>query len=514
MRPTAALQNQDKDHVFAIVLMAGAFLYTLARALLIPVFHDEAYTYFTYVQAPLPVILSELGNNHILNTLLIKWSAWLFGMSELSLRLPALGGHLLFLSGVYRTLDLFLEKKTFVAGVVVLTLNPFILELFSAARGYALGLGLFMQAVYYFLRNPASLRSHDLTLVFSFLVLAVQSHLSFLYVYVSALIVAGTDVLRHHGWFSRRAKRTPEKILWRDYGFPLILSGMLLLVLFRPVLIQLKTGGFYHGGDTGFWSDTVRSLGTAALYSRVILPEGGWFFVFIAVAGCMVAPGVFLINRLRKTHILSREEVMLARCFSLLLGTAGLIVASHNLLGTKYVVGRMAVFLLPLFWLTMALFWRCLFNATGTNMRFWLTRLAGAVAAAGLVVFLTSMNFKSYAIAPHDHLSRQIIRVLLGARQQGALGTGHITLGTHGVFVPGLHFYREKHRLAWLEVVDLSHAESVACDTYYIFERTAPGVQQYNVSLDFTKIKDATREVLSRYPAEGTVLVFSPSPGR
>ena len=139
MRSALTSRVPGQDCVPAIILMAGAFAYTLARAALLPIFHDEAYTYFTYGQASFPVILSELGNNHILNTFFIKWSARLFGMSELSLRLPALGGHVLFLTGLYRALNLFLREKAFAAGVVFLTFNLFILELFSAGRGYAPG---------------------------------------------------------------------------------------------------------------------------------------------------------------------------------------------------------------------------------------------------------------------------------------------------------------------------------------------------------------------------------------
>ncbi|MFA5259700.1 MAG: glycosyltransferase family 39 protein [Candidatus Omnitrophota bacterium] len=513
MRPSLTFHNQDKDHIAAVALMAAVFSYTLARALLIPIFHDEAYTYFTYGQSSLPVILGELGNNHILNTLLIKCSVWLFGLSELSLRLPALGGHLFFLMGAYRALNFFLEKKAFIAGIVLLTFNLFVLELFSAGRGYALGLGFFMQAMVHFLRGLESRQPRELRAMFSFLALAVLSHLSFLHVYVPALIICGMALLCHHGWFQPRRNRSPGIILWRDSRFPLILSGLLFLALVRPVWIQLKTGGFYHGGETGFLHDTIRSLGMASLYNRVILPENYWILVYMALTGCVVLPGIFLMSRWKRSSALTGGERMLAGSFSLLLGTMGLIVVFHSLLGIKYVMGRMAVFLVPLFWLTMALFWACLSNVAGRGSRLWLNWAAGIVVVTGLVFFATGMNFKNYTIAPEDDLSRQIISVLQTARQKGTLGAKDITLGTHYLFVPSLHFYCRKNHLPWLEVVDITNTGSVSCDVYYIFERAARGVSKYNVARDFEKIDKTPLRIMARYPSHGTVLALSSPAG-
>ena len=512
MKPVATFPAQDKYRFAAALLLAGAFLYTLARALLVPVFHDEAYTYFTYGQAPLPVVLHELGNNHILNTLLIKWSTWMFGMSELSLRLPALAGHLIFLAGVYRTLDLFLQKKAFIAGAAVLALNPFMLELFSAARGYSLGLGFLILALYYFLRSRESLCPGDLSRMFSFLALAVLSHLSFVFVYVPALIVVETAVLWRRVRSPGESRGAWGRALLRDYGFPVFLSGLLFLALLGPVLVQLKTGGFYHGGGNGFWVDTARSLVTASLYGRLAFPEGLWVFVYAALSVSVAMPGFFLVYKRRKFRELTRKEGMLAGCLLLLLGAAGTVVVLHGLLGTRYVVGRMAVFFLPLFWLTMMLFWSCWFDAAGRGVRLWLSRTAEMAGVLAVILFLTAMNFKNYSIAPEDHLSRQIIRVLENRWRNGSLGAQNISLGTHAVFVPSLYFYRQKNRVSWLTIVDITN-DPVPCDVYYIFRRSARGVFQYDVARDIANISDATLRILASYPAEGTVLGLSPAAG-
>jgi len=492
--------------------MAGAFAYTLARAALLPVFHDEAYTYFTYGQASFPVILSELGNNHILNTFFMKWSSWLFGMNELSLRLPALGGHLLFLTGVYRVLNLFLKKKFFAAGAVFLTFNLFVLELFSAGRGYALALGFFMQAMPCFLKRMGAGRPEGGRSLFTLLALAVFAHLSFLYVYISVFVVCGVELLYRNGWFSARRKRAPGIMLWREARFPLMLTGLLFLALVRPVWVQVKRGGFYHGGENGFGSDTVRSLGTASLYNRVSVPENFWIWVYPALAGCVTGIGAFLIFRRMRPDGLSAGERMLSGIFSLLMGAVGLIVGFHHVFGIKYVMGRMAVFLIPLFGLTLTLFWACLFDLAGRGLRPWLKGAAGAAAAAALALFVGGVNFKNYTIAPEDHLSRDVIAAFQSARGTGVWGTKDISLGTHSLFVPSLYFYARKNHLAWLEIADITNANAGACDAYYIFERSAPGVSRYTVGPDFNKVDLTSLRVLVRYPDPGTVLALSPEP--
>lgn len=92
-------------------------------------------------------------NSHLLNTLLIKLCVALFGVSELVLRLPALAGQLLFLAAVYKILTRFFDRAFLLPGIVLLAFQPFLLDLFSAARGYSLALGFMLWGVYFLLRQ-------------------------------------------------------------------------------------------------------------------------------------------------------------------------------------------------------------------------------------------------------------------------------------------------------------------------------------------------------------------------
>lgn len=125
-------------------LAAAALAYVVARAIEVPFTYDESHSYLHYVGAPLRTIVFFHGdvdaNNHTLNSLLMTLAARWAGRSELALRLPNVAAF-----AGYAAAALFLIRRLRHAGsrtlgAVLLLLNPFVLELFSLARGYGIAL--------------------------------------------------------------------------------------------------------------------------------------------------------------------------------------------------------------------------------------------------------------------------------------------------------------------------------------------------------------------------------------
>ena len=74
-----------------IGFLACLWLVCLYRAITQSIVHDEALTYELYIAAPLSCIFSYFdANHHFLNTLLMRLSVALVGVSEWALRVPAL----------------------------------------------------------------------------------------------------------------------------------------------------------------------------------------------------------------------------------------------------------------------------------------------------------------------------------------------------------------------------------------------------------------------------------------
>jgi len=112
---------------------------------------DEADTFLHWIAPDEPSHWSPHSNNHVLNSLLIRFFVWLFGLSPMALRAPALIGGTLYIAAIYRLCNLvvragFVRLALFVAFVY----NPFIMDYLVAARGYGLALGFFAMALFLF----------------------------------------------------------------------------------------------------------------------------------------------------------------------------------------------------------------------------------------------------------------------------------------------------------------------------------------------------------------------------
>jgi hypothetical protein len=89
------IQPVDKLIFIAVSIIMAAFL--VARAILVPMAHDEIATFYYFVQSgKVSPFLSNIDtNNHFLNSALTWVSYRFFGSSPLALRLP----NLLFIPG-------------------------------------------------------------------------------------------------------------------------------------------------------------------------------------------------------------------------------------------------------------------------------------------------------------------------------------------------------------------------------------------------------------------------------
>ncbi len=177
----------------AIGLAFGAFV--VARAVCVPLTYDEAAAYLRYIAphtlpefeaGPLAIFNFEVATNHFLSTVLAKLSTLLAGSSELVLRAPALLGYILYVGFSVRLLRRLASSAIAVAGLLLLNLNPYLLDFFSLSRGYGLSIGLMMGALYFlFADRPA----RALFLASA----AVLANFSMLNVYVAivALVIGG-----------------------------------------------------------------------------------------------------------------------------------------------------------------------------------------------------------------------------------------------------------------------------------------------------------------------------------
>ena len=121
----------------------ATWIYVIVRASNVSFTNDEAISYGiihgaqTFVDTP---------NNQWLNTLLMRVSQYVFGQSELALRLPNVAAFGLYGAASVMLLSQVRHVEAKAVGFSLLVVNPFLLEFFGLARGYGLSLAFLAAA--------------------------------------------------------------------------------------------------------------------------------------------------------------------------------------------------------------------------------------------------------------------------------------------------------------------------------------------------------------------------------
>src|ERR1700690_1545705 len=124
-----------------------ALAWAIVRAATQSITIDEADSYLLWV-ARLGQLWAQASNNHILNSLLVRLSTSLFGLSQITVRLPALLGAALYIAAALYLSPLITSKRALRwALFVCLVYNPFVFDFFVAARGYSMAAAFLVWAL-------------------------------------------------------------------------------------------------------------------------------------------------------------------------------------------------------------------------------------------------------------------------------------------------------------------------------------------------------------------------------
>jgi hypothetical protein len=434
-------------------VVAAVFGWNVYRAATLAITHDEALTYCSFVRGGPGAILSPKcydANNHVLYSLLAWVSVRLFGLTEFAMRLVSLLGGLLYLVMARRLCRLLCGPGTLaLLGLLLLAINPFVLDYLVVARGYGLGLGLSLTAWYQLCRyrldsmgdgqtsaDPARLRWAGVAMG-----LAVGANL--VYAVPNAAIAMIFVALTL--WEGRRELRAQAGLMARAFVVP----GLLTVSPLAVVLCRVQAGDFYFGAD---WLGTCADSLLKPTFFPV--PDREWFGVgwkdpeqvldglraaLLALAAVGLAVLAVIVSRGLWRGTLRADRWA---CLFVLLGggavlTCGLLVLNHYALGVKYPEGRTGVFLVPLATLGLLLL------IQGVRQRFAAVpvRVFLALVAAH---FLTQQHGEYLYEWHYDAGSRRVFDQLLRctAGRPGPVPVGHLWL-----FGPSLNFYREMQRV-------------------------------------------------------------------
>ncbi len=117
--------------------------------------YDEVWTLFGYVDKGYSVIFGDIEtpNNHVLNTILIKWTTAILGDSNTAIRLPALfAGILTIVFTTAASWMLFRTKIAILAALLMSSFNAALIHFSETARGYSIQTALFAILIFAIIR--------------------------------------------------------------------------------------------------------------------------------------------------------------------------------------------------------------------------------------------------------------------------------------------------------------------------------------------------------------------------
>ena len=457
--------------VVSWALMVFAFVLSVYRAATQPIGHDEALNYNWFLDQGVYHLLNYNMANHVLFSLLAKPLLKIFGVTELTLRTPALIGFAGYLLAIYLLcLTLFGDTLWLAVSVAMLCLNPQVLEFASAARGYMLGLACLAACMYVMARavewgafSEADRRWRWACAAASVLLaFSVAANLTNVIPAMALVLCFALIVCRAVREFRSREGRAAVQGLSRYLVLPGFLVGVTIL---WPFLIQVRPGSFvvpgiaasemlrdiFNGSFLYKWTDDMLCLGSVAAAPgswQARMSDMGIYLLLPAVV-FFVGAGVYLSSRAGSET--RRTEAAWCRLFggAALLSVA-LIVALHFAAKMAYPYTRYCLYLVPLFTIGVLL--------AGREM---CARFDGfALRAAGLVVcfllifdYAASLNTKYLRYQSFDAVSRDLFFAI--EKDAKSRGLKNAKVGGTWWYEPEFNFYRVRYHSEWAGPYDV-----------------------------------------------------------
>lgn len=444
----------SKSAFVLLSLLGGVFVYVVLRAINIPLTHDEALSYSLFVPKNIFDIIGYvetygMPNNHILNTLLIKATTFLFGDSTLSIRLPNIAGTILYLIYVYRFASI--QKTEFLKWTLttLLITNLYVLEFAGLARGYGLANALMLAAMFHLQhslkQNSNKHKSMIITCVY--LLLMVLSNFTTVYIVLIALTLMVIYNLQNR-------KQSGDFRLSSAIAVPGITFLVTAGLLYEPFRTIIKWNTTY-GGSTGFWHDCVESFITGSSYNN---DPNGWYHpgarIFFAIALCLI---LFMLLK-----SISQKRLTATPMSVIFSGTISGIVIQHWLFDTPYPPTRAVQFLYPLLVVSLIeavhIFKDRAQQISGTGGILF--------GAASCLFFILNCNVEWSHTWKSDASNRALIDFLENEHRSNPETTMYVAITW--IHEPGLNYERNHRNLTWLRPFDRHGVDTLA--TYYFVD--------------------------------------------
>lgn len=433
---TFRLNDNQKIHfLLSTVIITLVLFLLLSRLIKIPITHDESGQILYYAQLPLIDILNfnnPWPTNHILNSIAIKISSFIFGINTFSSRLPVFLTAILFLIYVYKFAVLAFKKNIYALlfTISIFVLNPYLFEFFTLARGYGMGVSFLLVNLYYLflLGKKQNFKALLLFIISGFLM--VLSNFSFLIVFCAVQLILLIQLVLSKNW---------KYILFVFLGILITASFSIL-----PIIRMSETNQFVYWEGGNFIEKTVYSLWHTFKYDAPLnyLSLKNWIQLIFLIP---IIEFIFSVLQFKKKRFFNISSWVL-------ITTLVINFIQNKLLHTPFLENRTALLYLVLYSFIMFSLFHRIFVWNKKIFYF----LSLPVLFFLLVHFKHSYNNKFAYEWRYDQNTIEILDFLNNEHKKN---NKKIILNTHWIFHPSFNFYNETKNLSWL-TLEAYHKEA------------------------------------------------------
>lgn len=452
------LNKKNPSIQIIIWLIISIFLlsYVGYRAYSLSFTHDESLSY-TIIKGD--QIWKDTANNHQLNTDLMKVMSNISGDSELSLRFPNV---LLFIVFLFFSFNLLKHSDNIwimISGLILMVINPFVLDYFSLARGYGLSIGFMTASLYFLLKGNIKIDrfgSFIKDLVFSmiFAGLAVRSNLSLINFYIALLIIfIGRFIyMRQKGAGLKRNE-------YLIFACIIVLCVIPVYFSIERLLWLNSLNQLFFGTDN--FDDTFNSVIISSLYNRENSPVVG--YIKFTLLGLFISGFVYAII---KKKFFSRFFTMILTISIIILG----LYTEFFFFGGKFPKERTAIFFIPLFTIFFYYFSEDIIMSLKGRKKTVIAVIFFIIIGTSVIFNFSKSANLTYAYTWDYDANTKAVMKLLEIKTANPLNKDRkFTISNNWLFEPSLNYYIKSRNLNF----EKTNRNGISQSTDFVYDFTA-----------------------------------------
>ena len=468
--------NRINKWAFSLLFLM-AFATILYKVFYVPITHDESSTFVQYAKRGVWTIMmypDSMPNNHIINSLSIKFFTQIFGEGQWVLRLASLLSFFLFVFGVYRLIGLLFKKDSvlIIAGLSLFITNAYFLDFFSLARGYAMASALAVLSTSHLLSGYMKGKDKHVFAAFFLAILSSYANFTLLIFWVSISILAALYFI-HAYWENL-------KLMFKKIGILALATMAYIALIFEPLRKMTASNEFSIWSEGGFYEDTIRSLAGNWRWGSSLLFGFTKESISMAVVIVIIASALIIIWKFwKKGFTWGVFSQALPLSFTILILTVFVNVSQNWLLNTPNLSGRIALFFYPLFSLLLL---SLLAELSKIKINWPKYVIAIGIPILAFWHFNDTFYPNSVKEWKYDESTLDILSFLDETAQKEA-----ITLKTHWVFHPSFTFYTRTGKAPFLQLYPYDKDIDLNTNATYYY---VLGADVEKLTPKFEKIKE------------------------